>query len=63
MKIFGRLINNDDMHNIASYMNDEKREFLHSKLAPCSNEKFITEYLKMDPDFIDVLKSEFDYTE
>lgn len=63
MKIYGRPINNDDMCNIASYMNDETRELLHSKLAPCSHEKFITEYLKMDPDFIDVLKSEFDYTE
>ena len=63
MKIYGRRIENDDMLNIADYMNDEIRESLHSKLAPCTNEKFIAEYLKADPDFINILKSEFDYTE
>ena len=63
MKIFNRTITNDDMNNIASYMNDEIREQLHSKLAPCTHENFIKEYLKIDPDFIDILKSEFDFTE
>lgn len=45
---------------IASYMDDEKREAVHSEYAPCSMTKFLAEYLKLDPDFADLLESEFD---
>lgn len=63
MKIFGRKIEDDDMNNIAGYMNDEIREALHSKLAPCEHEVFISAYIEEDPEFINILKSEFDFTE
>nr|DAW42113.1 MAG TPA: hypothetical protein [Caudoviricetes sp.] len=40
-------------------MNDEIREYLNYKLAPCSNELFLKEYVKSDPMFENVLKDEF----
>ena len=43
-----RLITNDEMEVITSYMNDEIREDVHFKFAPCSNELFLHEYLKRD---------------
>ena len=36
------------MDVIASYMNDEIREDLHSKMAPCEPERFLKEYAKRD---------------
>lgn len=47
------------METISSYMNDDIRESLHFDLAPCSNEKFLLEYCKADPDFSILLWSEF----
>lgn len=44
---------------IASYMNDEIRERVHSELAPCTEEKFLGRYLELDPDFSELLKTEF----
>lgn len=44
---------------ITSYMDDEKREQVHSELAPCSSEKFLTRYLELDPGFSELLESEF----
>lgn len=44
---------------IATYMDDDKREKVHFKLAPCEPEEFLKRYLELDPDFEDVLKSEF----
>lgn len=61
MTIYGRAITNADMRNIADYMDDTIREELHNKLAPCSNEEFLREYIKRDPDIMDILRSEFDY--
>lgn len=63
MTIYGRAITNDDMANIADYMRDDIREELHAQLAPCSNEQFLRAYLDKDPDFIDLLRSEFDFAE
>lgn len=63
MAIHGRAITNDDMRNIADYMNDEIREELHSKLAPCSNEKFLREYIKRDPEILEILRNEFNFSE
>lgn len=34
-----RLISNDEMEVLASYMNEEIREEIHFKFAPCSNER------------------------
>lgn len=62
MTIYGRSITNDDMRNIAEYMSDEIREELHGKLAPCSNEKFLREYIKRDPEILEILRNEFDFS-
>jgi len=40
-------------------MNDEIREKLHRVLAPCTPEDFLKAYVKEDPDFEDLLYSEF----
>lgn len=44
---------------IANYMDDEKRETVHFEFAPCSKTFFLAEYLKLDPDFADLLDNEF----
>lgn len=61
MTIYGRAITNDDMRNIADYMQDDLREELHGQLAPCSNEEFLREYINRDPDILPLLQSEFDF--
>lgn len=61
MTIYGRSITNDDMCNIADYMDDAIREELHGQLAPCSNEEFLREYINRDPDILPLLQSEFDF--
>ena len=63
MTIYGRKITNEDMQNIAEYMDDTIREELHGKLAPCSNEKFLREYIKRDPEILEILRNEFDFSE
>lgn len=50
-----RLIDNELMETISTYMDDDIRESLHFDLAPCSNEKFLVEYCKSDPDFKSVM--------
>ena len=47
------------MSTIAVYMEDEIREKVHFELAPCEPEEFLKRYLELDPDFENVLKSEF----
>ncbi len=47
------------LDNIATYMNDDIREDLAFKLAPCTPEMFLSEYVKQDPDFEDLLRTEF----
>ena len=44
---------------IASYMDDDIREDLHFRLAPITPENFLKEYVKTDPDFKNLLQSEF----
>lgn len=52
-------IDQKTMDAIAVYMDDDKREKVHFELAPCEPEEFLKRYLELDPDFEDVLKSEF----
>lgn len=52
-------ISNETMNTIASYMDDEIREELHFKLAPCSHRRFLKAYCKRDPEFTELLKNEF----
>lgn len=47
------------MDNIATYMDDDIREDLHCKLAPCEPELFLQEYIKRDPKFERLLWEEF----
>lgn len=56
------ILDQKTMDIIASYMDDEKRENLHSNLAPCEPEFFLKEYVKIDPDFEKLLLNEFDIT-
>lgn len=48
------------MNDIASYMDDDIREELHSILAPCEPAYFLNEYIKRDPEILDILKNEFE---
>lgn len=61
MKRYGEsfILKQDSMDTIASYMDDDIREDLHFRIAPCSPDLFLREYTKRDPDFVDLLKSEF----
>lgn len=47
------------MDTIATYMDDDKREKVHFELAPCHPEEFLKRYLELDPDFGELLESEF----
>ena len=47
------------MDTIASYMDDDIRETVHFELAPCTPEEFLIRYLNLEPDFIQILESEF----
>lgn len=44
---------------IVEMMDDEIRETVHREIAPCTNEEFITRYVEIDPDFLEVLEREF----
>ena len=55
-------ISDELMFNIATYMDDEKREKVHTELAPCTPEKFMARYLELDTEFADFLEKEFDMT-
>ena len=44
-----------NLNNLAILMNDEIRESVHNMYAPCSDAKFLTEYLVKDPEFFLVL--------
>lgn len=37
------------LDTIAVYMDDETREAVHNDLAPCTEEEFLTEYLRRAP--------------
>lgn len=52
-------IDQKTMDAIAVYMDDDKREQVHFELAPCDPEEFLKRYLELEPDFEDILKSEF----
>lgn len=44
---------------IAVYMDNDIREQVHAELAPCAPEEFLARYCELEPDFEDLLKSEF----
>ncbi len=63
--IHGRVPTQEDLDNIAGYMDDESREDLHMEIAPCTPEYFLSEYIwkysDADPDFYDILEDEFGF--
>lgn len=61
MTVYRKAIDERMMATIASYMDDEIREDLNFKLAPCTHEEFITAYLERDPEFLVLLENEFDF--
>ena len=44
---------------IVNMMDDDNRERVAFELAPCTVEAFLERYLELDPDFQNVLDSEF----
>ena len=52
-------IEKNTWENIATYMNDEIREQVNTELAPCSQDEYMRRYLELDPEFADLLGSEF----
>lgn len=61
MTIYERRITEEDLRNIAEYMDDEIREELHGHLAPCTPEEFLKAYIERDSDIIPILISEFNF--
>ena len=57
--IYNREITQEDMNTIATYMDDEIRENLHLKIAPCTPNQFLIAYITEDPDFMEFLENEF----
>lgn len=53
------MISQERMDTIGTYMDDDIREQVHYELAPCTPEEFLIRYLDLDPDFEDLLWSEF----
>jgi len=44
---------------IATYMIDDIREQVNAELAPCSQDEYMRRYLELDPEFAELLRSEF----
>lgn len=70
LKVFNHNVDNYSGSHwdiIVSYMNDDIRESLHHKFAPCSRSLFLTLYCAADPDFYDfyldflVFDTDWDY--
>ena len=61
MTIYGRKVTDDDMKNIAGYMDDEIREAIHAQISPCSNDEFLDAYIAHDPDIVPILENEFEF--
>lgn len=47
------------MDAIVALMDNDIREKVCFEISPCSNEEFLKRYCEYDPQFEDVLKSEF----
>lgn len=44
---------------IVNLMDDDIKEKVHFEMAPCTEEAFLQRYLQLDPDFENVLQTEF----
>ena len=54
-----KVITDNTMSAIVALMDDNTREIVHRKLAPCTNYEFLKEYSKQEPSFANVLENEF----
>ena len=52
-------VTNEEMNDIALYMNDDLREAIYREIAPCTNEEFIIAYCNTEPSFEDCLNDLF----
>ena len=52
-------VTNEEMNDMALYMNDDIREAIHREIAPCTNEEFIIAYCNTEPSFEDCLNDLF----
>lgn len=50
---------NKNWDAIVNLMDDDIREKVHFERAPCTEEAFLQRYLQLDPDFENVLQTEF----
>ncbi len=50
---------NKNWDAIVNLMDDDIREKVHFEMAPCTEEAFLKRYLQLDPDFENVLQTEF----
>lgn len=50
---------NKNWDAIVNLMDDDIREKIHFEMAPCTEEAFLQRYLQLDPDFVNVLQTEF----
>lgn len=50
---------NKNWDAIVNLMDDDIREKIHFEMAPCTEEAFLKRYLQLDPDFENVLQTEF----
>lgn len=48
-----------NFYEVALYMDDTLREQVHAELVPCSPKEFLARYLELDPEFQDLLDTEF----
>lgn len=44
-------VTNEEMNDIALYMNDDIRETIYRELSPCTNEELIIAYCNTEPCF------------
>ena len=61
MKRYGteHTLTQEELDIIASYMDDEIREDIEFKLAPCTPEAFLRAYVEEDESFAEILEIEF----
>lgn len=61
MRRYGKefIMDQDVMDTVSIYMDKEIREQVHFELAPCTPEEFLIRYIELDPEFEELLKSEF----
>lgn len=61
MREIKRDLQKETLDIIATYMDDDVREQVHSELAPCEPAEFLARYYELDPTFEEFVESEFGF--